>query len=157
MVQTNWFVIAIIYGIFLLPLIALEAIVGWRILAKAGEKGWKVFIPFYNEYLLFKRVWDKNVYWFQLVFTVLYAAVAVMRRIPENEPYTVLLSILLIVTGVINVILFVFRQLHLATAFGYPTGFGIGLIFVPVVMTCILAFGRAQYIGIQPIRQRRTP
>ena len=35
----------------------------WKILEKAGEKGWKALIPIYNVYLLYKIVGMKKWFW----------------------------------------------------------------------------------------------
>ena len=54
---------AILVIIFLMAvcLMILTVIGYWGVFCKAGEKGWKVLIPFYNEYLLFKIAWKPSV------------------------------------------------------------------------------------------------
>lgn len=42
-------------------IMAVLVIVGtWKIFEKAGEKGWKAIIPFYNKYTEYKIFWNKN-------------------------------------------------------------------------------------------------
>jgi len=38
-------------------------------------------------------------------------------------------------------------NINLAQVFGKSTGFGIGLIFLPIIFIPILAFGNAKYLG----------
>ena len=37
-----------------LALIVLELVATWKIFEKSGNAGWKMFIPFYNTYIMFK-------------------------------------------------------------------------------------------------------
>ena len=39
----------------------------WMVFAKAGEGGWKIFIPIYNEYIKFKIAGCRGRYWVSLL------------------------------------------------------------------------------------------
>ena len=110
--QIAYISVGLVVGILLL-------IAAWKILAKAGEAGWKAIVPFYNMYTLVKIADGKGIK-FLLFF------------IP--------------IVGFVYEILF---SLRLAKAFGKGTGFGIGLIFLPNIFSLILGFGSAQYQGPQ--------
>ena len=53
-------------------LILLVYVVNWRVFLKAGEKGWKSLIPFYNEYVQYKFLKMKDLYRVVLI-TILYS------------------------------------------------------------------------------------
>lgn len=46
----------------------------WVLFQKAGEKGWKAIIPFYNAYLTYKLFWKKSMFWVALIISVLVTA-----------------------------------------------------------------------------------
>ena len=89
----------------------------WKLFTKAGEAGWKCLIPFYNTYTEVKIV-DGNG-WKFLLFLI---------------PF-------------VNIVYGIMLTFRLAKSFGKGTGFGFGLLFLPVIFYLILAFGGAQYIG----------
>ena len=144
--------VILIYAILLTPVVALQVAARWLILDKAGDKGWKALIPFYGKYTLFKLVWDKNVYWFSLIFSLLFCATVLLLRNPAALINLPVWLTLCIVTCAVCMIFSIFLQIHLAKAFQLNGGFAVGLIFVNTVFMCILGFGRAKYIGIQPLK-----
>lgn len=91
----------------------------WILFKKANERGWASLIPFYNVYTLFKVVYG-NGWKFLLLLIPLY-----------------------------NLILAIQTQFRLGKVFGKSTGFGCGLLFLPVIFMPILAFGDSKYIGPQ--------
>ena len=153
--NANSIYIIIVYAILLAPVLAVEVIASWRVLEKTGEKGWKALIPFYGKYTQFKQVWDKNAYWFALIFDILYLAIFWMMLHPENLPDQVVWGGLIVVTYIIDRIFYIVLQIHLSKAFNHNGKFALGLIFVHIVFMCILGFGRAEYIGIQPLRAKK--
>lgn len=148
----NSLYILIIYGILLLPVWIAPIIANWFIYRKAGDEGWKAVIPIYSQYTLYKLAWDKNVYWFKLLFSILFWVSMIMFRDPQNMQYRLIWGIILLITYAVLVVFHVFVQIHLSKAFGHNGKFAVGLIFVNTVFSCILGFGKAQYIGIQPIK-----
>lgn len=77
---------------------------------KMGYEGWEAIIPFYNLYILFKEIMGDG--WkFLLLFIPIY-----------------------------NIYLTFVLYINLAHAFGQSTGFGVGLVLLSPVFTCILAF-----------------
>lgn len=89
----------------------------WKIFTKANEAGWKCLIPIYNTYTEVKIV-DGNG-WKFLLFLI---------------PFV----------NIVYGIILIFRM---AKSFGKGTGFGFGLLFLPLIFFLILAFGDAQYVG----------
>ncbi len=43
----------------------------WKLFNKAGERGWKCLIPFYNDYVRYKITWKPAVFWAILVLGIL--------------------------------------------------------------------------------------
>ena len=98
-----------------LLLTALYVACTWLIFTKAGEKGYKSIIPFYNLYILFKVFWGKGWIWILLFI-----------------PF-------------VNLVILVMLTLKIAKAFEKKVGFAVGLILLPFVFYPILAFSKAEY------------
>ncbi|MGF7010642.1 hypothetical protein M2146_001166 [Lachnospiraceae bacterium PF1-22] len=112
-----------VYVIFMLAVIIISTVAFWKLYEKAGIPGWKIFIPFYNQYLLYQILWG-NGWYFLLTF------------IPLG--------------GLVFQISSMFRM---AKAFGKETGFGFGLLFLSIIFLPILAFGDAEYRGPETPRK----
>lgn len=93
----------------------------WKIFVKAGEKGWAAIIPFYSSYVLSKITFG-NGWMFLLSFV-----------------------------PIANVIFVILQNLKLAKAFGKGTGYGIGLIFLPIIFFPMLALGNSTTKGKDPM------
>ena len=124
------FVLAMIafLGGFLIVLIALMVffmVVSWKMYEKAGKPGWASIIPIYNIIVLFEIIGYK---WYYIFFLLL-------GIVPVVGPV-----LLLAFTLIYNV--------KLAKSFGQPVPFGIGLWFLPLIFTTIIAFSKdIKYIG----------
>lgn len=107
-----------IYGIVAV-LLALFVLIGsWKIFEKAGEAGWKVLIPFYNTYTLF-RIAGRNGWGF-----------------------------LLLIIPIVNIIAAIMVLVGLAERFRKGPLFAIlWLILFPFVGTLALGYGSATYTG----------
>ena len=89
----------------------------WKIFAKADEPGWAAIIPIYNMIVLMKVV--GRPWWWILLYAV----------------------------PIVSIIIMFIVSIDLAKAFGKGAGFGVGIVFLPVIFYPILAFGSAQYEG----------
>lgn len=69
------YAILIILFLMAVCLLILTVIGYWGVFCKAGEKGWKVLIPFYNEYLLYKIAWKPSICLFKWLCLFLYEVV----------------------------------------------------------------------------------
>lgn len=106
--------LSLVYLAFLVIMI----VAGWKIFEKAGEEGWKVLIPFYNSYTLF-RIAGRNGWGFLLLFVPL-----------------------------VNFVVTIILAIDLAKHFGKSTVFGVvGLWLFNVVGALMLGFGKAEYVG----------
>ena len=106
---------AILVIIFLMAvcLMILTVIGYWGVFCKAGEKGWKVLIPFYNEYLLFKIAWKPSVCLIKWLCLCLYEVVSVTLKAG------VLLEMLQLILPSIAFVLTVMLYHRLSKAFGH--------------------------------------
>ena len=91
----------------------------WRIYEKAGEKGWKSLVPFYNMYI-WTRIVNRPVWWFAMLFVPL-----------------------------VNVVFKIMLTHDLSKSFGKDVGTTMGLIFLPFIFYMILAFDQSEYKKIK--------
>ena len=143
--------ISLIMGVLLI-------IAGWKIFEKAGEKGWKILIPIYDVYILFKICKLKNWFWAMLAVSVILSIAMCCNMPPVVEDiygYHVDLDVDLskypifiagtIISCVLGIVVDVMVSIRLAKAFGKGVGYALGLIFLPNIFTLILGFGKAKY------------
>lgn len=117
-----------------------------KIFTKMGEKWWKIFIPIYNAYIVFKRVWSTNMFIVTFVLGCLYSiAIIGISLAGDSTPMwiTIMGSAVGIVTSIIGIIL----QYKISVAFGHGIGWTLGLIFLSFIFIPMLAFGHSTYVG----------
>ena len=125
----------------LLGLITLIAM--WKIYKKAGQAGWKVLIPVYSDYILFKISWKTQYFWIAMVLAILCGAVTgVSAYIPEYFSALTVLSWVLCLPALVIELRVPFK---LARAFRKGFGFGLGLLLLPWIFLPILGFGKAKF------------
>ena len=142
--------VSLIIGVLLI-------IAGWRIFEKAGEKGWKILIPIYDAYILFKICGIKNWFWVMLCISII-AAIMMGANMPpyieDSYGYHINYDILVdypvyltatAITCVSSIAFTIAIAVKLAKAFGKGVGYTLGLIFLPNIFTLILGFGKAKY------------
>ncbi|MCI8460094.1 MAG: zinc ribbon domain-containing protein [Bacilli bacterium] len=132
MMFLGFFIILFIIGIISLIILL---IANYKIFEKAGEEGWKVFIPFYGTYTMCKFI-GVNPYW--ILITLIGA---LLTSVP----------LVGLVSTAASLYFSVLKNVSLAKSFGKETGFAIGLIFLPIIFYPILAFGKNKYIGANPM------
>lgn len=119
----------------------IRVIAEWRIFSKAGEKGWKTFIPFYNVYTEYKLT--SNMKWFAIyMFAVIFAAL-LQEFAGEAEIHKTLTAIANAFVSIVTVK----RWYSLSKAFGKGIGFTIGLALLHPLFIVILGIGKSKYIG----------
>ena len=91
----------------------------WRVFTKAGKEGWAALIPLYNIIVLLE-IAGKPLWW-----------------------------ILLLCIPLVNIIVSVLIFTAVAKNFGKSAAFGIGLAFLGIIFVPILAFGDAEYQGVE--------
>lgn len=123
-------IFGVFFGLFMLILIAivvLQIIGMWKVFKKAGEKGWKSIIPFYN--------------------------LAILYKISGMSPYLVFVYIGLFIpvvnffAGIAIAIIGLYQKINLMKAFKASTGLTVAMLIVPFITYLILGFGKSEYFG----------
>ena len=131
------------YAILIAIVVILSIAAGWQVLKKAGEKPWKILIPIYGGYCLYKVANCEGVFWGMLCVSLFFNIFSSLsaRAIQSS-------SVILIMSGIQSIIL-LGLQIHyvreLADSFGKNGGFAAGLFFLFPIFLMILGFGSAQY------------
>lgn len=110
-----------------------------KMFQKAGESGWKAFIPYYSEFINYKLAWKTKLFWLYLIGSVLIYA------LPGSD-YLVT-GLLTWVCMILCLVLAIKLDIRMAKAFGKSKGWGWLLFIFPFVVSLILGYGKAEYIG----------
>ena len=104
---------------------------------KAGEAGWKAFVPFYNTYNNYKISWNSQRFFQYVVLYILFTA---MRN-------STMLSLQLggILAGIMLIVVMVTQNVNMAKRFGKGLGNGIALMFFPGITSLLLGLGKAEF------------
>lgn len=127
--------------IFLLILLCVLVIVCLcKIFKKANQKSWKLFVPVYNIFIMFKICGMKwtNIFW--IIIPSLFTSFVVYL----SNLVSLYMLVLLVIPIVCN-IYFTFKiHIRLAQKFGKSKWFGVFLMVYPInlVLYCILAFSK---------------
>ena len=106
---------SIVFWIFYFIIAIFMIIVQWKIYVKAGKPGWGCIVPIYS-IILMLEIADRPIWW-----------------------------IFLMLIPFVNFIIAIIIALDIAKAFGKETGFGIGMILLPIIFYTILAFDSSEY------------
>ena len=132
-------VIGIIYYILLV-------IAWWKLFTKAGEKGWKAIIPFYNFYTQCKLTWAPKFFWIIIGLAVLSGILgAVMQNMTGTG--AVIVNLVSLAASIAIIVLSIISEYKLAKAYGHGGGYTVGLVFLNFIFMLILGFGKSKYVG----------
>ena len=115
----------------------------WRVFTKAGEKGWKALIPFYDFYIYLKIIGVSFWKWLGLIL-----ATEIVYSIAKGINVGKFATISGITVYAVSLIYDVLFCINTAKAFGRGNGFEIGLFFLPNTFLLILGFGSDKYQGV---------
>lgn len=104
-------------GLFGLAILVFMIVGQWKVNTKANKPGWAIFVPIYNNWVLFE--------------------VAGMDGWKS----------LLLFVPIVNIYFAIVAIINLAKAFGKGIGFALGLIFFSPIFMCILGYGSAQHVS----------
>ena len=116
--------------IFAIILVVLYLIAGAKILKKGGDSGWKILIPIYGGYCLYKISNSEGIFWGSIVVSVLSGIISriVASSIVNRHYYGYVsesdllpLRIITIITGLIIIIMQFVYSRQLADSFGKGT------------------------------------
>ncbi len=120
----------------------LQVVAYWRIFTKAGEKGWKSIIPFYNTYIQYKLTWKTSWFW-------IYAVLVIIGIFFSDS--TGLLGIIATISTAAGGVVSILSSYKLSLAFGHGVGYAVGLVFINPIFMLILGLGDSWYRGPQDI------
>ena len=126
-------------------LILLVYVVNWRVFSKAGEKGWKSLIPFYNKYVQYKFLKMKDLYWLLLILQFCIVPVSIMFANIKNIFVTVFTALILILMVLAIVYIDFTSCSRLATSFGKGKNFKWGIFIFRFLFTAVIAFDKSEF------------
>ena len=137
---------AIAASVGLIAVIALSGLIRYLMIAigyskmyrKAGESGWKAFIPLFNTYNNYKISWNGKLFF-------LYAALFIASSFLGSAEGAMALVAGAVSLGII--ILAVMQNVKMAKCFGKGAGTGILLILFPGITSLVLGLGKAEFLG----------
>ena len=140
----NLFLIGIL-ALILLAISVMDLLGRWKVYKKAGEPGWKAFVPLYREYTLFHLAWADKYFWLWLGLLV-----AVQLSRGSKGLFGILGGLLALVFGIaLAAVTWVSRR-RLAAAFGKDKNFAAGLFLLGPVFMLMLGCSSAKYLGPDP-------
>ena len=104
---------------------------------KAGEAGWKAFIPVYNTYNNYKISWTGKFFFLSAALYILVTALSNSAMLAAQ--------LAVIAAGIALMVVTVKQNVKMAKLFGKGTGTGIALIFFPGITSLILGLGKAEF------------
>ena len=130
---------AIVLLVLLLGIILFAVTVGWKVYVKAGRKGWKVIIPYYNEWVFYEMS-GKPGWWMLVGFLTMLNTIHLTAS--NGKVYYSVAVLLSLPSYVLSFI----ASLELGKRFGKSRNFSIiNLALLPFIGWPILAFGKAKY------------
>ena len=126
--------------IILIALIILLTVAEWKILTKAGEKGWKSLIPFYNIFVSHHIVGMSHT-WF-IIEVIAWIIEFVLELVKMPAPVVLAVGI---AVGIFTLVSELVHIIKMCSCFGKGTGFKIGMILIPELFMLIIAFGKSEY------------
>ena len=104
---------------------------------KAGEAGWKAFIPVYNTYNNYKISWNGKFFFLSAALYILVTALSNSAMLAAQ--------LAVIAAGIALLVVTVKQNVKMAKLFGKGAGTGIALIFFPGITSLILGLGKAEF------------
>lgn len=126
-------------------LILLVYVVNWRVFSKAGEYGWKSLIPFYNEYVQYKFLKMKDLYWIFLILEFCTVPVSVVFASAENIFVTIFTAFILLLLVLAIAYIDFTACSRLATSFGKGKKFRWGIFVFRFLFAAIIAFDKSEF------------
>ena len=139
------------FGILFLTGLTITFIVGaiiWYFLSaigfrkmyiKAGERGWKAFIPLYRRFICFRFAWNTKLFIPYLIIAILFFV------LPDGDSFV--MSLITLIVCVAYAVFEIKLNINTAKSFGKTAGCGVLLFFFPFIVSLVLGFGKAEYIG----------
>lgn len=113
------------------------------IFLKSGKNGWASLIPIYNDYVMFDIATGKG---FLGIMGIILPSVGLfIYKVYSNTNLVLFGALILLLFSLTGFVLVAFMKFKLAQKFGHGIIFWLGLLLMPIVFYCILAFGQSKY------------
>ena len=110
-----------------------------KMYSKAGDAGWKAFIPIYNTYNNYKLSWNGKFFFLYAVLFILFNAI--------SGGTAIAMQLAAAAAGVALVVVDVKQHVKMAKLYGKGAGVGVALIFFPGITSMVLGLGKAEFQG----------
>lgn len=148
------------FSLLSIAIIVISYIGMWKCFEKAGEKGWKAIIPFYNYAILYK-ISGMSPYWAILNFATWICEL--VSNLYENYgeiamSYGSYLSVGLIIylvafgLSIFELVISILMIINFCHSFNKGGGYIAGMFFVSPIFYMIIGFGDAKYIGPKGVK-----
>ncbi len=116
----------------------------WKMLEKAGEKGWKALVPVYGDLVLFRLFWSTQMFWLSSIVTIFGAVAAdyVGEGLTVSQLLVAPLAIIAIIAAFTMHVMFLHK---VCKAFGHGVGFTFGFLVATPLFSAIVGFGKSEY------------
>ena len=114
-----------------------------KMFEKAGEEGYKAYIPFYNAYILFKLAWKTSVFWIIIILSIPHS---ILNVLVQYERYAIFIFIIIAIE-VAFIVLGAKFCYNLSKSYGHGVGYAIGLFLLSIIFEYIIGFGESVYVG----------
>ena len=104
---------------------------------KAGEAGWKAFIPVYHTYNNYKISWNGKMFFLSAALYILLTAISNSAMLS--------LQLAAAAAGIALIVVDAKQNIKMAKFFGKGNGTGIALMFFPGITSMILGLGKAEF------------
>ena len=126
----------------------------WRLLSRAGQRGWTGLIPIYGSYAACKAFWSRRAFWVSLAlnlcFLMLAAGFARFRSGLGQAGYTACAMGLMALLSALIAFGAILQQ-KTAAAFGRSGAFAAAITLLPAPFGLYLAFAKGKYEGPRQI------
>lgn len=153
-----FFIILLVFSMtIILAISAFMIFANWKLFVKCHRKGWESIVPYYNNYILCKisgskMIWAILIIVAPLITTIISNTFNVIANMIDNEEVAIFIAIVVMIISLIAIVIAYIASfvifINLAKRFGKSTGFGVGMVLLPIVFIPILAFGKDEYQDI---------
>ena len=144
-----FFIILMMFMILVLGVTVVLAVIGqWKLFEKAGEKGWKALIPFYNAYIHCKIV-GISPWWILIVFGTSF--LQMLFKMSDSTVFVVLATIFGLLYAVAAIYFAIILAVSTARSYAKSTGWAVGLVLLAPYFTFALGVSKAKYVGATPM------
>ena len=153
----GFIILLVICVLIIIAISVFMIIANWKLFTKCHRKGWESIVPYYNTYILCKVAGSKIMWAIILMVAPLVTNIVsnffnIATNVINNDDIVIFLAIGVMIFSLAVVVITYIASfniyLNLAKKFGKSTGFGVGLVLLPIVFIPILAFGKDEYQDI---------